>query len=669
MSVKKIINSTLINIDSSFRTIYPKHIYESNNKVLKLNPIKFTKDSNIIRFFYENHNLLPNDNITIQNVEGNIKILNNSIYLINNVNYAIIKIDNDIDNDYLKYNTELYININIIENQNIPNFINNIPFNSLIGIKKCYIYNDIINISSIINNDLYYLCKDIFNIDILKNNYIDLLNKSFIFIDIDLPYINNNKHYYIIENIFKITYLHINGIKLGNLNANYPINNFNYQNSYTVNNVINSDEFEIILNYKSYNSNYAGGKYIQIYKIINTINGYPNANNYVINLKKTFNNITKIELLSMELPYTDMVIKTNINDKLYWKNIEDGDYIYSIQIEEGFYTSTTLLDNLKTKMNNVKRKDNTNINQIYNIFDIILDSSIHKITFQSFNIVKLPNCLSIVSNTIDNEVYYILSVNHPNNILQKDDNITISDVSNVTIKDTDGQIKAIDGSYFNKTHKIISSNIKNNTYDILLENINKITTNIVNYSSSGGENITIKYKTKTSFLFNKNDTIGEILGFRNINTTLSITDFKYEISNQDSYINTIDLNSVGNSINYTNGFFNLNGKYNYILMYLNNIEYIYNNSNLPSSFAKILLSGSPGDILFNTFVPYPNNIYSKSFPINTLTDINILFLYPDGTNVNFRNINHSFVLKITEEKLQNDDTYLNSKLMISKLID
>ena len=667
MSVKKIINSTLINIDSSFRTINPKHIYESNNKVLKLDPIKFTKNSNIIRIFYENHNISLGDNITIQNVEGIIKILNNSIYLINNFNYAIIKIDNEINSDYLDYTSELYMNIDIIENQIIPNFINNIPFNSFIGIKKCYIYSDVTN--NIINNDLYYLFKDILNIDILTNDYTELLNKSFIFISIDLPYINNNKHYYVINNIFKISYLHINGIKLGNLNANYPINNFNYQNSHVVYNVINNDEFEIILNYKSYNSNNAGGKYIQIYKIINTINGYPNADKYVINLKKTFNNISKIELVSMELPYTDIVIKKDINDKLYWMNIEDSDYIYSIQLEEGFYTSISLLDNLKNKMNNTKRKDNTNINEIYNIFDIILDTSVHKIIFRGYNIVKLPNCLSLVINTINNEVYYILSVNHPNNILQENDSITISNVSNVTIRDIDGQIKVIDGIYFNKTHQISNINIKNNTYDIVLDNINKITTNIVNYSSAGGENISIKFKTKTSFLFNKNDTLGEILGFRNINTSLSITDFKYEISNQDLYINTIDLNSVGNDINYPNGFLNLNGKFNYILMYLNDIEYIYNNNNLPSSFAKILLSGTPGDILFNTYVKYPDNIYSSSFPINTLTDINVLFLYPDGTNVNFRNINHSFVLKITEEKLQNDDTYLNSKIIIPNLID
>jgi hypothetical protein len=88
-------------------------------------------------------------------------------------------------------------------------------------------------------------------------------------------------------------------------------------------------------------------------------------------------------------------------------------------------------------------------------------------------------------------------------------------------------------------------------------------------------------------------------------------------------------------------------------MYLNDIEYIYTGNNLPSAFAKILLSGNPGDILFNTHVQHNYNIYSKNFPINTLTQIEVLFLYPDGTRVDFRNINHSFTLRIVESTLKN----------------
>ena len=101
-------------------------------------------------------------------------------------------------------------------------------------------------------------------------------------------------------------------------------------------------------------------------------------------------------------------------------------------------------------------------------------------------------------------------------------------------------------------------------------------------------------------------------------------------------------------------------------MYLNDIEFVYSNNNVPAAFAKIALSGSPGDILFDTFISQPQNIYSKIFPISSLTQITVKFLYPDGSRVNFRNINHSFTLKITEEKIQNNDTYINSNIISIK---
>jgi hypothetical protein len=206
-------------------------------------------------------------------------------------------------------------------------------------------------------------------------------------------------------------------------------------------------------------------------------------------------------------------------------------------------------------------------------------------------------------------------------------------------------------------------NLENQSYDIILGAVTNITSTIVTTNSNGGENIVIKSSTKVSFLFNKSDTCGNILGFNNVGDSNSITDFKSIITNQDTYINNINLDSIGNVISYSNGYFNFAGQYNYILMYLNNIELIYNTNNLPSAFGKILLSEPLGSILFNTFVALPNNIDCKSFPITTLVNLNISFLYPDGTNVDFRNMNHSFSLKITEEQYINDNTNLNSNII------
>ena len=99
------------------------------------------------------------------------------------------------------------------------------------------------------------------------------------------------------------------------------------------------------------------------------------------------------------------------------------------------------------------------------------------------------------------------------------------------------------------------------------------------------------------------------------------------------------------------------------MLYLNDIEFIFNNNDQPASFSKILLSGNPGDVLFNTFVPFSNSLYSKNFPISSLTNIQIKITYPDGSKVNFRNIEHSLTLEIIEEHVQNNNTNLNSNLI------
>jgi hypothetical protein len=93
-------------------------------------------------------------------------------------------------------------------------------------------------------------------------------------------------------------------------------------------------------------------------------------------------------------------------------------------------------------------------------------------------------------------------------------------------------------------------------------------------------------------------------------------------------------------------------------MYLNDYESILNSFNQPASFAKILMSGTPGDILFNTFINYPLEF---DFPIPSLNELTIKFTYPDGNLVDFRNINHSFTLRIVEKIIKPINTGINSK--------
>ena len=649
--------STLINIDSAFRNKYPKHIYESQNRFLPSNPLYLKKGSNIVQINYPKHGLSSGDNIIIQNVEGINKTLADSFYLINKFKYLVIVFNNNmIDSDYKQYTNNLTINIELIDEQTESNILNNIPFNSLIGIKNVYLANDIpesnlSNVSSSLSA-------------ITETDYsLDYLNKHCLFVELDYEYINQSTNYIKLDQVFKITYLHIGGTKLGYFNSNYPINNYNYQSSYLVNNIIDENNFDIVLNFNSYGTIYGGGDKIQIMKIVNSITGYPDANSYVINLKKTFNNVVKIELVSSEFPYVDIVIKKDINDKLYWKHIEDGNVLYSIQLDDGNYTQQTLIDNIKTKMDSLERVGSTNTNKKFNNFDVILDMKLQLISFYPYNLINIPNSLSLRLETINADQFYILTISNKNIIVSKGDTVTISASDDVTLKthhNNNIEVLLIASSYINKDHIIYDVNLENQNYDVIIGKKSEIKTTAVNYDYDGGENILIKTKTKVSFYFDKFDTCGEILGFKYTGDSNSIINYDSIITNKDSYINSNNLNFVGNELGYSNGFINLSGKYNYFLMYLNDIEYIYVNNNLSSAFAKILLDGNPGDILFDTFVRTPVNIYSKNFPILTLTDITIKFLYPDGTNVNFRNLDHSFTLNIVEEKIQNSNTYLNS---------
>lgn len=660
---EKIIRSTLLNIDSSFRSIYPKNICSSNGQVLPENPLTLTMGSQLIKINYPNHKLELGDNITIQNVEGITKIISNSIYLFTDFKYAVCLFDsNNININYGNYISDLFLYIDLIGEQIESNNINNIKLNDILGYKKCLISSDIP--STYLTNIITLYLSDFQKILNTSTTTIQtittLLDKKCLFIELPLEYDGNNT--YRLNQMFKISYSHIGGIPLGYLNANYPINDYNYQSNYEITNIIDSDNFSIIINLKSFDNIQGGGKNVIINKIINTIVGYPDADNYVINLKKSFNNVTKIELISTEFPYIDIVIKKNVNDKLYWKHIEDGTYIYNIVIEEGFYSSETFTKKLMEKMNNILRVNLNLTEKYYNSFDIITEPNIQKIIFKPYIISKLPNSLSVSVKEINNIEYYILTINHPNNYVEVDDFIIISESSSVAIISIDTKNGlTIPAKYINTTHKIYEVNLQNSTYNTILGKSSEIISLQDPDGLSGGVDIKIKTKTKISLLFDKPDTCGDILGFRDVGSKYSIIDFSSEISNYDSYINSINLNVVGNQITSKSNFMNFVGKYNYILMYLNDIEYIYSNNDLLSAFAKIQLSGNPGDILFNTFISSPHNIYFKGFPISTLSELTVKFTYPDGSRINFRNINHSFTLKITEEQTQSSDIYINSQ--------
>jgi len=302
-------------------------------------------------------------------------------------------------------------------------------------------------------------------------------------------------------------------------------------------------------------------------------------------------------------------------------------------------------------MNSVPRITSTVENTVYNDFSISLNSYTQEIVFTAFKTDPIPNALKIDTLQLNGVNYFILIIKQQSNLVIVGDTITISNSDDIGL---------ISRTLINTSLTVYSINKENSTYTILLGPVNQITISQdlgTTLTDNGGGAVIVKTNADFSLLFNYSDTIGSILGFKNVGSINAITPFNSRISNFDLYLNDTQLNSVGNLVT-SSQILNFSGNNNYYLLYINDFELVQNISNVPISFAKILLTGLPGDVLYNTFVNYP---YEFDFPLATLIELQIKITYPDGTLPDFRNINHSFTLRITESVNTPRNTGINSK--------
>jgi hypothetical protein len=302
-------------------------------------------------------------------------------------------------------------------------------------------------------------------------------------------------------------------------------------------------------------------------------------------------------------------------------------------------------------MNSVPRITSTLENPVYNDFSISLNSYTQEIVFTAYKTEPIPNALKIDTLDLNGTKYFILIIRQQSNLVNVGDTITISNSDDLGL---------ISKSLINTTLIVYSINKENSSYTIILGSVNQITTSQdlgTTLTDDGGGAVVVKTYADFSLLFNYGDTVGSVLGFKNVGSVNAITPFNTKISNFDLYLNDTQLNSVGNIVK-TNNLLNFSGTNNYYMLYLNNFELIASTSNLPNSFAKILLSGQPGDVLYNTFINYP---YEFDFPLSTLDELQIKIMFGDGTMPDFRNLDHSFILRITELTTNAYNTGINSK--------
>jgi hypothetical protein len=125
---------------------------------------------------------------------------------------------------------------------------------------------------------------------------------------------------------------------------------------------------------------------------------YAKPSNFKIFLGRSFYNVKSIKLASMEFPNTNAVIN-NKNHNIYWANKEDIELNkinaitntypeYSVQLRIGSYISTSLQNEMTSKLATIKRKDRTGD---YHYFIVTLDIDTDIVTFTSLILKQLSN--------------------------------------------------------------------------------------------------------------------------------------------------------------------------------------------------------------------------------------------------------------------------------------
>lgn len=618
------IDRQFVNIDSRHRNKKPVIEKEYSIPLIR-NPLVFTDGSNSVFIKHEGHPFAAGDKISLSGAVGafvplSMIFTNNGVQLkalefITGSTFVKVRYVHNLNENYTE--GDVFVTISGVKANVNNTYLDNIPINTINARHKVILDYDI-------------------NDNVISDYFL---------IQLDLEYSGTyDPDNYRIELRFQA----VAGIPLSYINAEFPVDVDNFQGFHEITSATN-EGYYITLSKNAVLENQVdlGGGGIEVAKIKIISNGFSSSNNYIISLEKTFHNVAMIRLVSTEIPNTEKVFKESTN-KLYWQNKDDGEHVYSIEIDPGNYTPEELVDVIHNKIYNTARinvendaENNPNIASYTknHYLQISIDTASDIVKFRSFKESELLRPIVEVTPDIQEnatldpenigEKKFILTINHPNHSL------IVGDI--VLIKDCASHM-GIPSSKINKEHEVFAVVDKDN-YQIQLDRLNLSETRIDN---RGGLAVLAYTPNQFRLRFDFPDTMGSILGFRNPGHPTSISPYVIEFSNNEEYAQDIAKNSSGDDIIISNNHLNLSGD-NYIIMTCSNLETLFDNGPIKRAFAKLLLSDVPGKTIFNQYVSIPA-IFND--PIGELSELEFTFYNPNGNLYDFEGLDHSFTLEI-----------------------
>lgn len=544
-------------------------------------------------------------NITLDgiNVVHTIEFTNGSKYLQININ------PNMSGNPIQTFdNSNLLVEISGFCGDNSTQYIGNISVNFLNSVHKILLQTpDDIQNNIPINFTKFYIELD--------REFVGIINND--------PFIGFNVNF---------NFLEYGGITIDEIN-----------NIHTVVNV-SQNSIAIKLPRETYYQNDFGGNYITVSSVDKISVEFPNSNNYFIQLNKCYSNVFMTTIISSNFTNTARNVIKDKNDKLYWQNQDDDTTIYSIQIPDGYYQPDKIIPIIENLFSNTLRTINNSPYLQNNFAQVTINEHNNLVEFESKKIAQIEKpIIDITPNPLLNDVgTYIVTILLNNHRLQQNDNISFENF----ISDS-----GISNIYLNNNH-IVNGIIDENTFTIQITGVNLLQ-DFTN--TGGGFNCKIYVPNNFRLLFNFTDTIGNLLGFRNVGMDKSITNYSNIIKNSGAYIFETESKQQ-NKINFNTD------EYFYICS-PELIDIVYDdmkNNCVNQIFTKINIDEKYGEQVVDTFVK-SSMLYQLP---KSIRNINFRLMNKNNEYYDTQNIDHSFTIDIVTYEPTPYSTKKSSKIIL-----
>ncbi|MBA42816.1 MAG: hypothetical protein CMF62_02265 [Magnetococcales bacterium] len=500
----------------------------------------------------------------------------------------------------------------------------------------------------------------------------------------------------------------ISGIPINIINSDIPITPDNLVGFQIINKISENGYFFEVNDEALFDVINKGGNCVTVKKVNDVVSSFPNPNSYTIQLPQTFSNIIGSRIKGCNFPQPYNI--TENNNKLYFSTLANPDTVRTITLQTGYYDFKNIVCLIKDAFDS-QAQATIGIGSLINIGgDVSLDLEILEemiievdykrqiISFSLFetSVIEEPIYPDETVLDIDNETtpsgssgpsqvpypcpnqvlytkVFAPSVN-PSQFklaelrifieypfidgLEVGDKIRLNDVigtHGLGDDDLNGEFEIVE---ITSVPILISGEFREGFFieiggnDRLLvdgtyKKAKKYSLNCQGSKNHGGNCVRISRPKPFRMDFSQSDTLGTILGFRDVGEEYAITPFASTIKNTDKYFEDITLDTSGEQIEFRNEPFRLLPA-SYFYMVCPQLNNSLSTGPIRDYFAKIKINKVEEELLNEGYLhKCVENYRLYNAPINELFQLEFEFRYPDGSLVEWANQEHSFIIELT----------------------